>query len=152
MKALKVLKRVGVIVSCISIIALLCISSITLVTYSLSSSNSIEVNIFSLLSQTYSSYFFFFFIASVAFPLIAGLIDNKASSVTLSSLSLAFVLPLLIKLIKAMEPYSSLVYEGNALSSCTLSFPLFVAIASIALLLLSDLLILVCSIFLKKDK
>lgn len=152
MKILKALKRVGVIITCISVIVFLCISSTTLITYSISSTDEIKVSIGSLLNQAYSSYYFLFFIVSIAFPLIAGVLDNKASSVTLSALSLAFTIPLLVRIIQAIEPYSSLIYEGTALFSCALTASLFVAIASIALLLLSDSLILVCSIFLKEDK
>ena len=90
-----------------------------------------------------------FFVVIFAFPIIAGLIDNKISSIVISSLGIAFLIPLLINIFKATEPFTTFEYNGVTIASCVLNPSLFVDIIGLILIMLSFVVMLISSLFIK---
>lgn len=152
MKGLKVTKRVAV---CVSIVAALVISflfSSKLIEYEYLHSPYLDFYLSTFLGKAYSSYEFIFFVVVFAFPIISGLIDNKISSITLSSLGMALLIPLVVSIFKAGESFYTLKYNDVPLSSCVLNPSFFVAVIGLILIIACFLAILISSIFIKEKQ
>ncbi len=149
MKAIKIIKRVGACVSLVSAILICILISLIMIQYNYESGSSTSFYLSTFLGNTYSSYQFIFFVVIFAFPIIAGLIDNKISSIVISSLGIAFLIPLLINIFKATEPFTTFEYNGVTMASCVLNPSLFVDIIGLILIMLSFVVMLISSLFIK---
>lgn len=149
MKAIKIIKRIGACVSLISAILICILFSSVMAKHNYEAGGSLEFYLSIFLEKTYSSYQFIFFAVIFAFPLIAGLIDNKISSIIFSSLGIALLIPLLISMSKVIESFFTFKYNNLVIESCVLNPSLFVDIIGLALILLSFVVMLISSLFIK---
>ncbi len=126
-------------------------SSILSIKYAADGVGLIKITFANSIQSTYGSYWFLLFIFGLSFPLIAAFIDNKTACLTLSSLSFAFYLPYVFKLIQYYEDiYKSLNYNGMRVSKCSLYDNFIIILVGVALLMVSSLAIFVCSFFDKR--
>lgn len=149
MKVIKIIKRVGACVSLVSAILICILISLVMIQYNYESGSSTSFYLSTFLGNTYSSYQFIFFVVIFAFPIIAGLIDNKISSIIFSSLGIGLLTPLLINMTKVIESFFTFKYNNLVIESCVLNPPLFVDIIGLILIMLSFVVMLISSLFIK---
>lgn len=149
MKALKVIKRIWACVSLASAILICILFSSVMVRHNYEIGISTDFYLSTFLEKTYSSYQFIFFAVIFAFPIIAGLIDNKISSIIFSSLGIGLLIPLLINMTKVIESFFTFKYNNLVIESCVLNPSLFVDIIGLILIMLSFVVMLVSSLFIK---